>query len=82
MKSSSIEKAIEVIRQAGDRYPSTFICRSEVPQFTGGIVTTGTLANLDSKKIGIPNAFRIGRRVCYPIESVVDWLISRLEEGE
>jgi hypothetical protein len=73
------EAAIECIRQAAAKYPSTIICRDEVPVFTGGALSAGYIANLDSQKTGIPGAFKIGRRQCYPVENLVNWLIGRLE---
>ncbi|MDR3631385.1 MAG: hypothetical protein P4L42_13735 [Desulfocapsaceae bacterium] len=73
------EAAIDCIRQAAAKYPSTIICRDEVPSFTGGALSAGYLANLDSKGEGPANPFKFGRRQCYPVDSLVNWLISRLE---
>ena len=75
----SREAAISVIRQAGEKYKSPFICRDEVPTFTGGALSAGYLANLDSKGEGPANPFKFGRRQCYPVDSLVEWLINRLE---
>ena len=73
------EKAIECIRLAAAKYPSTIICRDEVPAFTGGALSAGYMANLDSSGEGPANPFKMGRRQCYPVESLVEWLINRLE---
>lgn len=73
------KKAEETIRKAGECWPSRFIARSEIPKFTGGAYSAGTCANRDSEGTGIAGAFRLGRSVCYPVDSVCDWLISRLE---
>lgn len=72
------EAAIKVIRQAGERWPTTFVPRSKVSQFTGGLIATGTLANCDCEGIGPKGSFRIGRQICYPTSSLCDWLISKL----
>lgn len=74
------EAAAETIRKAAERWPSSFIPRTQVPKFTGGLIAVGTLANMDSAgNKGIPGAFRIGRQVCYPVDALCEWLISRLE---
>jgi hypothetical protein len=73
------EAAISVIRSAAAKFQGTFICRENVEGFTGGAVRARHLANLDSQGLGVPNSFKVGRRQCYPIDSLVDWLISRLE---
>jgi hypothetical protein len=79
METQRNEKAIECIRQAAEMYPSTMIAREEVPAFTGGALSAGYMANLDSEGQGPANPFKVGRRQCYPVESLVAWLISRLE---
>jgi hypothetical protein len=55
-------------------HKSTVIARSEVKRFTGGGISPKTLANADSKGIGPKGRFFIGRSVCYPVSSLVDWL--------
>ena len=73
------EKAIECIKAAAAKYPSTIICRDEVPAFTGGALSAGYMANLDSKGEGPSNPFKFGRRQCYSVLSLTEWLIGRLE---
>jgi hypothetical protein len=73
------EKAVEVIRKAAECWPSSFIARSEIPKFTGGVYSVGTFANKDSEGVGVEGAFRLGRQICYPVDSLCDWLINRLE---
>lgn len=73
------EAAKAVIRQAAERWPSSFIPRREVPRFTGGLFSVGTMANLDSAGEGPEGAFTIGRQKVYPVVSFCDWLIARLE---
>jgi len=73
------ETASEVIKMAARKFNGSFICRDKVEEFTGGAIKAGHLANLDSQGSGVPGAFKVGRRQCYPVDSLVDWLISRLE---
>lgn len=81
MKKSgnSKEAAVQIIRQAGERWPSTFVPRTQVPKFTGGLIAVGTLANRDSEGTGPEGSFRVGRQICYPVDALCDWLIERLE---
>jgi hypothetical protein len=53
---------------------SPIIARAEVGKFTGGGISPKTMANADSKGIGPKDRFRIGRKVCYPVTSLIDWL--------
>lgn len=71
--------AIEVILASAEKYESTFITRDRVESFTGGAIRARTLANLDSLGKGIPGAFKLGRRQCYPIKNLIAWLVQRLE---
>ncbi len=71
---------IQVIQENGARWPSTFVARREIPKFTGGLFAVGTLANEDSLGTGPRDSFRIGRQVAYSTDSLVKWLISRLED--
>lgn len=79
IKRDDREAATAVIKAAAAKFEGTFICRDKVESFTGGALSARYLANLDSRNEGIPGAFKVGRRQCYPIEALVSWLISRLE---
>lgn len=74
-------KAIEVIQQLSTNWKFSFVPRKDISLFTGGLYSPGYFGNLDSKGIGVPEAFRIGRQVCYPVDSLINWLIQRLETG-
>jgi len=78
-KEQEREAAIAVIKAAAAKLESTFICRDKVESFTGGAIKARHLANMDSAHLGVAGAFKVGRRQCYPVDSLVDWLISRLD---
>ena len=61
--------------------PMGFILRERIGIATGGILSPGYSANLDSDKEreGIKGRFRVGRKIAYPVQSVVDFLESRTE---
>lgn len=51
---------------------SKFLTASQLIERWGQIVTLGTLANWRSKRIGPPYV-KLGVRVLYPIDPLVEW---------
>lgn len=64
-----------------DKWPSAIVSRDKVEDFTGGLITSKYLANIDSAgdKEGPPGRIRIGRKVAYPVSEFVKWLEARAE---
>jgi hypothetical protein len=60
-----------------DKWPSDIVSRSEIYSFTGGAIRPGTMANADCDGTGPKESFFIGRKVVYPVSSVIDWLRER-----
>lgn len=58
-------------------WPSPFVARHEIGNFSGGILNPKYLANLDSLGIGPQGRFKIGRKVAYPVSAVIAFLESR-----
>ena len=58
--------------------PAGYILRTNLSEKTGGLLHGRTMANLDSMGEGIPGRISIGRKVAYPVESVVQYLQSRV----
>ena len=56
--------------------------RTELQKATGGLLNHRTIANLDSKGIGIPGRYLIGKKVCYPISGVLEYLANKTAEIE
>ena len=71
-----MEKKIDLSKLA-ERWPSSLVARQEVKAFTGGAVSDRYLANLDRQRAGPDCRFKIGRKVVYPVASLVKWLESR-----
>jgi hypothetical protein len=65
------------LKSLADKWPSTLVARTEIKRFTGGILNEKTMANLDSLQLGPEGRIRIGRKICYPIESLIAWLEDR-----
>lgn len=62
------------------RWPSAIVCRDVIDEFTGGAVSQGTMANLDSRGEGPEGKFSLGsRKVCYPAVEIARWLQARAE---
>jgi hypothetical protein len=62
------------------RWPSELISRHEIGRFSGGICNPRTMANLDSLGKGPQGKIRIGRKVAYPVDSLIEWLEARCLE--
>ena len=80
-KKLDSSKAIQAIKSLADKWPSTVVAREEIAKFSGGLLKAGTAANLDSAGIGIPGAFRHGRKIAYPVDSAIEFFIARIEEA-
>jgi hypothetical protein len=64
----------EILKEMANSWPSSVVARSEVKNFTGGSVSPKTLANADYKGTGPTKRFYIGKKACYPVESLIVWL--------
>ncbi len=63
----------------GESWPSPIITRSELGKFSGGLLRPATVRNLDSMGQGI-RRFKVGRKTCYLVKDVIDWLQARSME--
>jgi hypothetical protein len=55
-----------------------YVTRKKLCKLLGGMLSPGTLANWDSKKVGPGVKFKIGKSVAYRREEVIFWLSERL----
>lgn len=60
-----------------ERLPPT-MARTDVPRLLGGIMSSKTLANADSKGIGPSGRFKLGRKVAYETSSLLSWLAQKM----
>jgi hypothetical protein len=67
---------IQKLNTLKDKWPSSYVSRSEVHKFSGGIISGKTLANLDSQSEG-PKRIKCNGRVAYPVDSFIVWLQER-----
>ncbi|MEI8125747.1 MAG: hypothetical protein WCG42_08335 [Parachlamydiaceae bacterium] len=64
----------DIYSEMAARWPSSIVARAEIKNFTGGGMSPKTLANADSEGTGPEGRFYMGRRICYPISSLITWL--------
>ena len=74
----SINPVIERLRA---ELPPTF-ARTAVPKLTGEIISSGTLANEDSRGTGPAGVYYMGRKAVYERESFLAWLEGKLTSGK
>ena len=53
------------------------IARSQIEKLLGGVISAKRLANLDSLGEGPKPRMRIGRKIAYRTEDLLNWLASR-----
>jgi hypothetical protein len=67
-----------ILSSLRDRWPSSYVAREKVGEFSGGILHSRTLANLDSMGLGPKGRIRVnGKKVAYPVDELIRWLESR-----
>lgn len=67
------------LKVLADKWPSGIVARSAIREFTGGTISPGTMANLDSDNQGPEGGFYLGRQKVYPVDSLIAWLESRAD---
>jgi len=71
--------AKDVFQEMADKWPSSAVARTEVKPFSGGMLNSKTMANLDSQGLG-PERIQVGRKIAYPLggpKGMVSWLRAR-----
>jgi len=64
------------------KWGSAVVARTDIRNFTGGLVSEKYIANLDSQGAGPEGRFKVGRKVGYPVDSLISWLEERMEVEE
>lgn len=70
---------LETLKTGWESWPSPVIARSEIGNFTGGLIAPRSLANLDCLKKGPSGKVKVGRSVGYLKDDLISWLLNRLE---
>jgi hypothetical protein len=74
-----MENQKNLFQNMAERWPSSMVARTEIENFTGGIISEKYIANLDSAGKGPAGRVRCGRKIAYPVNELVSWLESRSE---
>ena len=69
----------DIFQKMAKKWPSAMVARTEVGRFTGGMLSSKYMANLDSSGEG-PIRVRSGRKVGYPVDDLVAWMRERSSE--
>jgi len=72
----------DIFDELAEKWPSTFVARKVMDQFSGGAIAPKQLANLDSLGEGPTERYRINGHVCYPVTAAVAFLRSRSKKLE
>ncbi len=70
----------DIIQRIKEKCKSPFIARDRLAEVTGGVINPRTMRNRDCQGTGIRGRFKIGRKVAYPVEEVINWLIENSTE--
>ena len=68
-----------IFQNMADKWGAEVVARTQISQFTGGLISEKYIANLDSQNKGPAGRFRCGRKVAYPVNEFVKWLEARSE---
>jgi hypothetical protein len=70
----------DVFQEMADKWPSAAVARTDVGRFSGGLLNSKTLANLDAAGLGCPGRIACGRKVAYPLtgeNGLIAWMRAR-----
>ena len=63
-----------------EKWPSSFVSRDKVGEFSGGILHPRTLANLDALGKGPKGRIRVNnKKIAYPVDQLIEWMQSRCQ---
>ena len=62
-------------------WPSPLVARDQkqLDKFSGGILNARSLSNEDSLGTGPKGRIKVGRKVAYPVESLIQWMMDKTE---
>jgi hypothetical protein len=63
-----------------DKWPSPYVSRDKVGEFSGGILHPRSLANRDALGEGPRGRIRVnGKKIAYPVDALIEWLEAKSE---
>ena len=73
--------ANEIRARLLNMYPFGLIPRNRIEAATGGILGQTTMAKQDSQGTGIKGGTRVGNKICYPVDNVIEFTLSKLKNN-
>lgn len=64
---------MSIFEEFAEKWPSLFVARDEVGNFTEGMYKAASLNTFDAKGDGVSPRYRMGRRVFYRVPDLVEW---------
>ena len=64
----------DYFQKLAEAWPSSFVARTQVDVFSGGLLNPRTLANRDSEGTGPKVKIKMGRKIAYDKESLIEWM--------
>lgn len=62
------------LEKIAEEWPSPFVARSEIGNFTKGLYKPNTLNTYDAKGCGIKRRLQRGMKIAYLKEDVIEWI--------
>jgi hypothetical protein len=62
-----------------EKWPSPFVSRDRIEEFTGGLFKQSSMNTLDSMKQGITPRYAKGHKVFYEVDDVILWLTKKIK---
>ena len=63
-----------------EEWPSPFVARSKIEEFTKGLYKASTIRSFDSAGTGIKPKYKINKKVFYKVKDVIAWLRTKKEK--
>ncbi len=68
----------EALKRMEEKWPSEFIARTKIGEFTGGLISSKSMANYESDGVGPKGQIKCGGKAGYIKTSFIEWLRPRL----
>ena len=63
-----------------EMYPIGLVPRTDISRATGGILSPRTMSNLDTRGEGIERKINVGKKRCYPVEDVIEYVAGKISK--
>ena len=81
-ESTTIENHFDIEKiktRLYDLYPLGLVSRADIGRATGGILNARTMSNLDTRGEGIEIKLYVGKKLCYPVDSIINFVAAKVK---